>query len=160
MIENLDDLRHEILRSVAASGIALFHAQPGALETYSLVHWDVDNHPDFADFLAAAVKAGARVMMVSRRVFADRDLEDALEDATDVMLSREERREVENGLRDMQRHIGATSAVEAAFEAGGVMYIFSALAAWFDEFLRITDLLDAASGDDEAGPLPGLYSNN
>ena len=162
MIENLDELRLEISRMVTASGMALFHAEPGALESYSVVHWDVEGHPDFSEFIETAKQTGARLMMTSHRVFEDRDLEDAMEDAAEAVLSRDERREVESGLRDLQRCIGATSAVDAAFTLENILYIYSAVAPWFEEYLRIADLLDAAvgGGDDPNGPLPGLYSNN
>lgn len=162
---DLDLLKDEILHDLEAGEFAVFRGQTGSLENMPMVFWDTDAYPDYHGFLNVAKSASAGVIVFSHREFEREELDDLREELADSTLSREERRSVEAGLRDLNKCVGATCSVELSFSHQGHMYVFQLVAEWYDTFLTLSDLLETSQPDDEeegddSPPLGGYFSKN
>jgi hypothetical protein len=162
---DLDDLKDEIRGALDAHGFAIFRGQPSAFEGMSAIFWDTDGDPDYRPYLQVAKQAGVSFVTLAHRQFEEEELDDALAELSDSGLPRNERRDIESGLRGLRKHAGRTCSLEISFTHEGHLYVFQLIAAWFDEFLRLTDILDLSlppdDEDDDAGPpLSGYFSKN
>lgn len=165
---DLENLKEEILRYVAAEGFAVFRSQPGSLEGLPVISWDSAGHPDYRAFLEVAKTAGARIIVFAHREFAAEDLDDAQEQLEDCDLGREEQRSIERSLSEMRRFVGFTCSLEMAFDHQGRVYVFELMTEWFQTFAEMTELLLAASAaeieeddeDESDSSFGGYFSKN
>jgi hypothetical protein len=162
---NLDTLKREILEYLDASGLAVFHGRPGGLDGQSLVLWDTDRHPDYQMFLDVAQKSEVHVVIFASREFQATDVDELLAQLDDLELTREDKRDYENRLRDLRIHEGVTCSLELAFDYQSRLYVYEMQPDWYDEFLSVEDELmsliaDHEDMDDDDEPLGGYFSKN
>ncbi len=162
---NLDTLKREILDYLAGAEFAVFRSHPGGLEGFQMVCWDCERYPDYREFLEAARKTGAKMVLCASREFELSEVDEIVEQLEDCDLTREERRDFEGRLRDFRRHEGATCSLELAFDHHARMYVYELHPDWYDEFIELTDdisshlpLGDEPEGEDNG--IGGFYSNN
>ncbi len=100
-------------------------------------------------------------MTLHAHEFSEDVIDDALERLEASGLPREERRTMEQRLREMRGYAGFTCQIELSFDLAPRTYVFELRTEWFDELDEILDEIDGASGEEnEKGPLGGYYSNN
>jgi hypothetical protein len=91
-------------------------------------------------------------------------IEDALDNLATSRLDREERRSIENRLKEFRRYDGFTCQVEISFSHGRRTYIFDQQTDWFDEMNELIaqteDSYSSPPPDSNSHPLGGFFSNN
>ena len=164
---NLDSLKQELLDYIVSEGFAVFRGQPGQFEGLPTILWDTEAHPEYQAYLNVAKVAGARMIVFAHREFPLDELEEAVEQAHDCELPREELRSIERSLAEMRPYIGSTCSIEMAFDYEGRLYIYELVTDWFQTFLDVSELLMAETssrddgGEDESdGSFGGYYSKN
>ena len=166
MSHNLDSLKQELLDYIVSEGFAVFRGQPGLFEGLPTILWDTEAHPDYQAYLNVAKIAGARIVVFAHREFPLDELEEALEQAQECDLPRDELRSIERSLGEMRPHVGSTCSIEMAFDYEGRMYVYELVTEWFQTFLDLSELLMAAapSNDDDEdesdSSFGGYYSKN
>jgi hypothetical protein len=162
MRTNLDTLRSEIQQFLDSRGIAVFYGVPRGGEDIPVVYWDTQHKPDFRDFLSAAQSAGVRIVTMYTNEFNEQLIDSALDRMEDSSLTREERRAIEQRLREMRAYAGFICQIELSFDVPPRVYVFDLRTDWFQDFDDLLDRIDDAyddGGDDE--PLGGgYYSKN
>src|SRR5712671_5756794 len=152
MSHDLDSLKQELLDYIVSEGFAVFRGQPGLFEGLPTILWDTESHPDYQAYLNVAKIAGARIIVFAHREFPLDELDEAVEQAQECELPREELRSIERSLAEMRPHVGSTCSIEMAFDCDGRMYVYELATEWFQNFLDLSELLMAASpshDDDE-----------
>jgi len=159
---NLDSLKQEILDQLSAEEFSVFRAEAGWPSDLPSVYWDMRNFPEYQGFLNAAKAAGARMLIMAHRELATSDLETALEELDGCDFSREERREIEVGLKDLKVFAGLTGSLELSFVHNGFLFVYEAVTDWYQNYLNYSDSITLATEPDDEGPSPlgGFYSNN
>ena len=158
MYRNLDTMRSEIQAYLESHGIGVFHGYPRGGEHTSAVYWDVDEHPEYQGFLAAAEKAGVRLVSLYANQFSDAHIDDAIDRLEESALPRENRRSLEARLREMGVYAGFICQIELSFDFSPRVYIFDLHTEWFNDFNEILDLIEEAYEEDEdQEPLGGGY---
>ena len=166
METNLNTLKREIEEYLTASGLAVFHSNPGGLEGQPLVLWDTERHPDYRTFLEVAQKSGVAMVLFATREFEPADMDDLLLQLEDMELTREERRDYESRLREFRIHEGQTCLIELAFDYQSRLFVYEVRPEWYDEFTSTEDeivsrFIDEDEDDDEGeGDFGGYYSKN
>jgi hypothetical protein len=164
VIDNLDTLKQELLDYLSSEGFAVFRAQPGLSDDKS-VAWDTASHPNYESFLNAAKAAGARMVIFAHREFSLDELEEALEQAQECELPREEQRSLESGLAELRPNVGATCSIELGFNFEGRLYTYELVTDWYESYLELSELAMTATSsgeddEDEADGFGGYYSKN
>jgi hypothetical protein len=163
---NLEALKGEILDYLEGSDFAVFHSHAGGLDGLPLVTWDTERYPDYRVFLEVARKVGQKLVLFAAREMDEAEVDEVLEELEESDLTREERRELEERLRAARRHVGATCALELAFDYNSHLYVYEARPDWYEDFLDACDeihaVLPATDDEEEDGThgLGGFYSNN
>ena len=154
MKTNLDKISTEIQEYLTSRGIAIFHGQERDGPDLATIHWDSVRRPDFRGFVAAAEAAGVKLVNLYVNEFASELIDDVMDRVSE--LPREERREVEQRLRDLRGYAGKVCQIELSFDLGQRVYLFELRTEWFDE---LNDLLYEVDGgvDDDEDPLSGGY---
>ena len=88
-------------------------------------------------FLDTARKIGAKMILFAAREFESPEIDDAIEELDECDLTREERRDLENRLRELRVHEGVTCSIELAFDHHARIYVYEMRPDWYDEFLSI-----------------------
>jgi len=70
MNRNLDELRTEILEYLETKGFVVFHGYSRLGDADSFAAWDVEQRPDYRQFLDAAQRVGAKLVVYHHREFA------------------------------------------------------------------------------------------
>ena len=74
------------------------------------------------------------------------------------MLPNDERRTVEQRLREMRAYLGFTCQIELSFDLGPRIYVFDLHTDWFDDLNELLDRIDEAYEDEtDEDPLSGGY---
>jgi hypothetical protein len=159
---NLDSLKQEILDQLSSEDFSVFRAEAGWPTDLPAVYWDMKNFPEYQGFLNSAKAAGAKMLIMAHRELATSELENALEDLDGCDFSREERREIEVGLKECRVFAGLTGSLELSFVHNGFLFVYEAVTDWYQNFLNLTDSITLASESEDEGPSPlgGFYSNN
>ncbi len=159
---NLNILKREILEYLETSEFAVFHSRAGGLQEEALVLWDTQQYPDYRMFLAAAKKAGIRMVLFASREFLPSDVEEMLERIEACDMERDERRDLESRLRELRAYQGETCTLELAFDNRQRLYVYEVRPDWYDDFLEIEDEIitheEGGELDDES--LGGYFSRN
>jgi hypothetical protein len=125
---------------------------------FSAAYWDVAGHPDFRTFLATAEAAGVRLVALFAHEFRDETIDDAAELLEESDLGRDDRRAVEQRLREFGTYTGFVCEIEVSFDLGSRAYIFDLRTDWYDEFSEILDRIEGDLGEEENDqPLGGPY---
>lgn len=157
---NLDHFRAEIQEYVESRGLHVFHSVPRNGDTHMAVFWDVQQHPDYREFIQAAEVSGAKLVTLAAREFTPDLIEDALERLSETQLERDERRAMELRLREMRAFEGFVCLVEISFDYGQRDYIFETRTDWFEELSEMLERIEGSFDDEPDGSLGGYYSNN
>ncbi len=156
---NLDSMRSEIQEHLESHGMVVFHGQSNAGEHTPAVYWDTEEHPDYRAFLASAEAAGVKLVALYAHEFTDDVIEEALERLETSGLPRDERRTIEQRLREMRGYAGFTCQIELSFDLAPRVYIFDVHTDWYDELNDMLDSIEEAydADDEEDGSLGGGY---
>jgi hypothetical protein len=164
MRPNLDTLSREIQQHLDSRGMAVFRSYPRAELESSLtgaVYWDLENYPDYREFVEAAWAAGVRMVCLYAREFTPEMVENALAHLSDTDLERDERRALDARLNEMRAYEGFTCQIELSFDHAQRTYVFEVRTEWFDELNDLMERIDEAYQDEgDENPLSGYYSNN
>ncbi len=163
MRPNLDELKSEIPGQIESRGLTLFPGFSRAMDQLTMVFWNSKKNPDYRDFLNAAEKTGAKVIVFYDREFASELIEDALERLEESDLPREEQRSYERRLREMRVYDGFTCAIELSFDMNGVAYMFELRTEWYEELTDMLDDIESSMPEDEEddnGHMGGYFSKN
>lgn len=160
---NLDALKDEVPAYLEAEGFVVFRGFTGLADEGPCVYWDTHTHPDYRMFLRAAREAGVRLIVFGARPFSAGMVDEAMARLEDCELSREERRSFERRLRDLRAYDGFTCALELSFDHQSRVYLFNLQADWYEEYLDLTDEIEAAAREEEEedeGSMGGYFSQN
>jgi hypothetical protein len=163
MPQDLERLRADMESYLQQSGLTIFHGAHRMQDALFQVAWDVDRRADFHEFIDAARSAGIKLMVFSQHAFSLDQIDTALDQLEDCDFTREEKRQYESRLRQLQAYEGFTSSLELSFVLDGRVYSFEQHTDWYEAFTDILGELDAASEEEdtsEDGSLGGYFSNN
>jgi len=144
------------------SKLAVFHGYHRMLDSLIQVYWDTEGHPDFREFLATARKAGAKLIVFHYQAFSLDQIQEALDQLEDADFTREEKRNFETRLRQLQAYEGFTCSLELSFSLEGHIYLYEQHTDWYQSLNDILAELDAAIeiDEDEADGLDEYFSKN
>ena len=144
------------------SKLAVFHGYHRMLDSLIQVYWDTEGHPDFREFLATARKAGAKLIVFHYQAFSLDQIQEALDQLEDADFTREEKRNFETRLRQLQAYEGFTCSLELSFSLEGHIYLYEQHTDWYQSLNDILAELDAAIEIDEgeADGLDEYFSKN
>ncbi len=162
MAVDLETLRKEILAYFEQSGLAVFYGFHRMPDSLIQVYWDTERHPDFREFLETGRKAGTKLVVFNHQAFSLDQIEEALEQLEETDFTREEKRNYEKRLRQLQAYEGFTCSIELSFGMDGRIYLYELHTEWYQALTDILAELDAASEEDtdEEGPIGGYFSKN
>jgi hypothetical protein len=161
MRANLQGLCREVSEHLAERQLAIFRSYPRSADVGSdAIYWDVDQHPDFREFIDAATTAGARMITFYSRQFSTDILDRALERLEQSAMDRAKRRALERDLTEMRPYEGFICQVELSFTDGHRTYIFDQATPWYDEMMDLIDQIEETDPAEDDNPLAGYYSNN
>lgn len=161
MVRDLETLRAEIQAYLDDSDIAVFHGYHRLADTMNHVLWDTEQHPEFKEFLGTARKAGAKLIVFHHQAFSLDQIDEALDRLEESDLLREEKRNYETRLRQLQAYEGFTCSIELSFSVGSQVYLFELHTEWYEALNDILAELEAATeGEENDGTLGGYFSNN
>ncbi|MBV9405572.1 MAG: hypothetical protein JO211_09535 [Acidobacteriaceae bacterium] len=162
MALELESLRKEIQSYLEHSGIAVFYGYSQMTDTLNQVSWDTEQHPSYKEFIAAARKAGAKLIVFHHQAFSMDQIDDALERLEETDLPREDKRNLESRLRQLQPYEGFTCSVELSFASDGRIYVFELHTEWYEALGDVLAEIEAAAEEEESGDstLGGYFSNN
>ena len=164
---DLGKLKDELLDYLRTTGCAIFYSV-GMPHDEGYIYWDVENYPDWRQFVDVGRESGARMFLLTSSTFAEEELLSALEMLEDSELEDAERDDPREFLESVRPNIGHGSWVRIAWQQDGRRFAFERVALWYERFL---DLLTELSGipesgagleddDDESGDGRGFYSLN
>jgi hypothetical protein len=163
MTQDLEKLRSEIEAYLQASGIPVFYGYHRLPDAMLQVSWDTEHHAGFREFVDAGRSAGAKLMVFHQQAFSLDQIDEALDQLEDCELTREEKRQYESRLRQLQTYEGFTSSLELSFTFEARVYLFEVHTDWYESFTDILGEIDAATEQDDSsqdGSLGGYFSNN
>jgi len=164
MPQDLEKLRVEIETYLQQCGITVFYGAHRMLDALLQVSWDTERHADFHEFVDAARSAGIKLIVFNQQAFSLDQIDGALDQLEECEFTREEKRQYESRLRQLQSYEGFTSLLELTFSFEGRVYTFEVHTDWYEAFTDILSELDAAAEEEEDvsedGSLGGYFSNN
>jgi len=160
---DLETLKTEIQTYLEQSNLAVFHGFSGLSDSVS-VYWDTERHPDFRGFLQAAEKAGVALVVFYHRQFSLDQIDEIIEELQEADFTRDEKRQYEHRLREIQKYEGFTCEVELSFSLNGRVYLYQLHTYWYTAWEDILSEIDAAVDEEpeeeDEGPISGYFSNN
>ena len=163
MPQDLEKLRSEMETYLQQSSLTIFYGSHRVLDTLAQVSWDTERYANFQQFVDAARSVGVKLMIFTQQSFSLDQIDGALDQLEECDFTREEKRQYESRLRQLQSYEGFTSSLELSFVLDGRVYSFEAHTDWYEAFTDVLGELDAATGVEdvsEDGPLGGYFSNN
>ncbi len=163
MPQDLETLRSEMEAYLEQSGTPVFYGSHRMLDTLLQVAWDTERHGDFRKFLQVGQAAGAKLVVFNQHAFSLDQIDAALDQLEECDLTREEKRQYETRLRQLQAYEGFTSALELSFTMDGRVYLFEVQTDWYEAFADILGELDAVAEEQDVSEddsLGGYFSNN
>lgn len=162
MAVNLESLRTQVEGYLEQAGIPVFHGCSRVIDSPLQVHWNVEEHPDFREFIEAGRKAGAKLVVFAHQAFSLDEVDEALDQLEDSNLSWEEKHNFETRLKELQRYEGFTCLVELSFDIDARVYLYEMRTEWYQSLTEILAELDAAAEleEEDGGPMPGYFSKN
>jgi hypothetical protein len=164
MPQDLESLRAEMQAFLEGCGLAIFYGSHRMLDPLAPVSWDTERYPDYRAFVATAEKAGVKLLVFHQQAFSLDQIDAALDQLEECDFTREEKRQYENRLRQLQAYEGFTSALELSFTLESRIYMYETHTDWYESFTDVLGELEAAAEEQEAagddGSLGGYFSNN
>ncbi len=160
MTNDLGSLLPEIETVAKEKGLVLFHGKSRLAEDYPFIEWETERHPEYREFLDAALACGVKLVCIHPHMFTIPELEDAIGDLAIAELPPAERRLFEKKLNELRIYAGFTCGLELTFDHQENIYAFHLRTPWRIEFLKLLDIIDGQIpyDDDEAQePLGGGY---
>jgi hypothetical protein len=161
MKSNLASLHAEIVKAIESHGLVVFHAEWQDRTGPSTVQWDHSNHPDYREYIAAAERAGVKVMTVFGMEFDEARIAEATEQLEASNIPREDRRDIERALNEARAYEGFICEIQLSFDSGTRVYEFNLRADWYDDLTDLFDrIYESFDDEDEEEPLGGYFSKN
>jgi hypothetical protein len=163
MALDLETLRLELQAHLEELGIAVFHGYGQMADTLGHVYWDVHGHPDFREFLQVGQRAGAKLFVFHYQSLSQAELDEASEYLEEAEVSREEKRQYENRIRELQVYEGFTCSLALSFEIDGRVYVYELSTEWYQALTELLSELEAVSNEadeEDDGPMTGYFSKN
>ncbi|MBV8828378.1 MAG: hypothetical protein JO108_04045 [Acidobacteriaceae bacterium] len=163
MALDLETLRTSIEAYLDSSGLSVFHGYGNPVDALNHMLWDTERRPDFREFVECARKAGSKIISFYYRSFSLDQIDSALDQLEDTNLTREEKRNFETRLRQLQAYEGFTCSVELSFSVEAQIYSFELHTDWYEALNDILAELDAATeeeDEDDEDTLGGYFSKN
>jgi hypothetical protein len=165
MALDLETLRKEMQAHLEKSGTPIFYGYHRMLDSLIQVSWDTERHPDFREFLDTARKAGAKLIIFNQEAFQLDQIDEALEELETADFTREEKRNFETKLKQLQAYEGFTCSLQLSFALEGRLYLFELHTDWYDSMRDILSELEMATDpfsdeEEEEGPIGGGYFSN
>ncbi len=157
MKSNLESLRSEIRDYLESRNIAVFHGAAHGSEDSAAIYWDTEHYPDYRAFVAAAETAGVKLITLHADEFDEEVIDEAMDRVEESALPREERRSVEQRLREMRGYSGFVCQIELSFHLGSIRYIFELRTDWYDDLNELMYRIDEADNDEDSDTLGGGY---
>lgn len=161
---DLETLKTEMQAYLTREGMTVFYGYSRSMDSPTQVYWDIENHPDFREFLDAGRRAGAKLIVFYHRAFSLDAIDEALDHIEDSDLPRDEKRSFESRLRELQAYEGFTCAIELSFDIDGRVYLFEIRTEWYEALNDLLAEIDAATEDvednEDHGPISGYFSKN
>jgi hypothetical protein len=163
MALDLETLKTDVETYLEQSPLAVFYGLQGFDEHVSL-YWDTEREPDFRKFLAAAEKAGVKLVIFDHDRFVQEEIDEAFDTLDECSFSREERRGYETRMRELQKYEGFTCLVDLSFTLDGRLYSYRVQADWYSEWRNVVGelelLTDVGEESEDDDSLPGYFSTN
>src|ERR1700753_3208197 len=131
MALDLETLRTEIQTHLQESGIPVFYGYHAMADSAGQVLLDTEGHPDFREFLATARQAGVALVIFNHESFSLDQIDDALDQLEESDFTRDEKRNYETRLRQLQAYEGFTCSVQLSFSLDNRIYIFELHTDWY-----------------------------
>jgi hypothetical protein len=165
MALDLETLRKEMQAYLEKSGTPIFYGYHRMLDSLIQVSWDTEQHPDFREFLNTAQKSGAKLIVFNQEAFRLDQIDEALEELETADFTREEKRNFETRLKQLQAYEGFTCSLQLSFALEGRLYLFELRTDWYDSMQDILSELEMAADpftdeEEEEGPIGGGYFSN
>ena len=164
MKTDLEALKLEIEDYLPKHDFVAFHGSTRVLDDdLEVIHWDVENQPDYHQFLDVAKQIGVKLIVFAFRRFREDMVDETLEQLEESAIQRDERREYETRLKELRIYAGFTCSIELSFDHAGRTYLFELRTEWFDEAMDLMDDIMSAGSEPglENGPdFGGFYSRN
>ncbi|HML18194.1 MAG TPA: hypothetical protein VK419_14290 [Bryobacteraceae bacterium] len=157
MKSNLASLRSEIEEYLRSHDVAIFHSAHHLDPRSSAAHWDTAGFPDFRSFLATAESAGVRLVALFAQEFREETIDDAAEMLEESDLARDDRRIIDQRLRELRAYAGLICEIELSFDLGSRAYIFDLRTDWYEEFSDILNQIEDVDEEEDEEPLGGPY---
>lgn len=160
---DLETLRSEMKAFLQELGMPVFYGHSDDTDMPGAVYWDTEARSDFREFIAVARSAGAKLIVFNQQTFSSDQIDEALEELDDLDFTREEKRQYENRLRELQRYEGFTCSLELSFALDGRVYMFALQTDWYEalnDMLAELGAVAAQESDDGDGSMPGYFSKN
>ena len=161
MATDLETTKTEIQAHIERSHLSVFYGYSSLNESVG-VYWDTERHPDFREFLLVAEKSGVKLVVFNHQQFSLTEIDDLLQELEDSELPREEQRNFQTRIHELQKYEGFTSIVELSFSLDGRVYSFQLHADWYSAWEDLLAEIETADdqGDENENPMTGYFSNN
>jgi hypothetical protein len=163
MAVDLETLRKDVESFLEKEGVPVFFGEYGMFDTVHQVTWDVQSHPDFREFVAAGRQAGAPIFVFSYHALSLDQIDDAMEMLEDANLPREDQRNFETRLKQLEGYEGFTCSLDLSFRIDGQTYVYQRETDWYHDLNDILAELTALSQADQASDeddLNNYFSKN
>lgn len=163
MATDLETMKTEILAYLGEVRLPVFYGYPGFSDPAEQIFWDTEHQADFRKFLQVAQSAGAKLIIFHHRAFSLDQIDEALDHLEDSDLTREEKRNFESRLRELQPYEGFTCSLELSFVLDGRTYVYERNTEWYRNLQDVLSEIEAVTGedvDDSDEGIGGYFSNN
>ena len=162
---DLESIKAEMFAYLEKEGFAVFLSEVEA-DGLGVIYWDTRRHPDFRNFLDTAKKCNVKMVVFYDSVFSQTAIDETLESLEDnAEFSREEKRNYELRLRELQKYEGFTCMIQLYFELNTHVFGFELRTQWYEEFEDIfADVAvvqpESVEETDDDDPMSGYFSRN
>ena len=163
MALDLETMKADILAALKDLGLTVFFGYAGLSDASVQVYWDVEQYPDFHEFLAVAKSSAVKLVVFHHEAFSLDQIDDALDQVQESELSRDDKRSFEKRLRELQPYEGFTCSLEISFSLDGRLYCYRRQTEWYrslDDILIELDAVTSIDEEEDGGPMGGYYSKN
>jgi hypothetical protein len=104
-----------------------------------------------------------KIIVFNHQAFSLDQIDEALEQLDETDFTREEKRNYETRLRQLQGYEGFTCSLELSFSLDGRIYVYELHTDWYETLNNILAELDTAieeAEEEDEGPIGGYFSNN
>ena len=165
MRQDLDTVLEEVERTLKAKNFTIFRGHSRGFDSRPQVEWDVENRPDFREFLDVAEALSVRLIVVQQSKLEPEMIESALERLELAEVPTSERREYERDIERLRAYVGFSCSLQLSFDHNGLTYLYELYTPWYSELLDIAEEIDTAIDEQtrqssQGGPIGGYYSQN